>query len=131
MRSFISTRATVTSRSSPSGGCLHILVNKATGWVADSFAAADADRLGALQPVSAATWQQQFTVDAVAAALLIAELAGRHIARGANWGRIIGLTSGGEIGFPEEVSYGAAKAAQVTTPCPPPWSWHRTGSPST
>jgi NAD(P)-dependent dehydrogenase (short-subunit alcohol dehydrogenase family) len=62
---------------------------------------------------SAATWQQQFTVDAVAAALLIAELAGRHIARGADWGRIIGLTSGGEIGFPEEVSYGAAKAAQV------------------
>jgi 3-oxoacyl-[acyl-carrier protein] reductase len=26
--------------------------------------------------------------------------------------RIIGLTSGGDIGFPEEVSYGAAKAAQ-------------------
>ena len=28
-------------------------------------------------------------------------------------GRIIGLTSGGGLGFPEEVSYGAAKAAQV------------------
>src|SRR6204780_5328940 len=28
------------------------------------------------------------------------------------WGRIIGLTSGGGLGFPEEVSYGAAKAAQ-------------------
>jgi 3-oxoacyl-[acyl-carrier protein] reductase len=27
-------------------------------------------------------------------------------------GRIIGLTSGGDLGFPEEVSYGAAKAAQ-------------------
>ena len=37
----------------------------------------------------------------------------RHVARGADWGRIIGLTSGGEMGFPEEVSYGAAKAAQV------------------
>ena len=34
-------------------------------------------------------------------------------ARGAGWGRIIGLTSGAEIGFPEEVSYGAAKAAQT------------------
>src|SRR5207248_318949 len=29
------------------------------------------------------------------------------------WGRIVGLTSGGPLGFPEEVSYGAAKAALV------------------
>lgn len=28
--------------------------------------------------------------------------------------RFIGLTSGGNLGFPEEVSYGAAKAAQVS-----------------
>ena len=95
-------------------GPVDILVNNATGWIADTFAPADSDRLGrALQPVSAATWQQQFTVDAMGAALLIAEFARRHIARGADWGRIIGLTSGGEMGFPEEVSYGAAKAAQV------------------
>jgi 3-oxoacyl-[acyl-carrier protein] reductase len=59
------------------------------------------------------TWRQQFSVDALAAALLIAEFARRHVARGASWGRIIGLTSGGELGFPEEVSYGAAKAAQT------------------
>jgi 3-oxoacyl-[acyl-carrier protein] reductase len=45
--------------------------------------------------------------------LLIAEFARRHIQRGAQWGHIIGLTSGGELGFPEEVSYGAAKAAQT------------------
>jgi 3-oxoacyl-[acyl-carrier protein] reductase len=51
-------------------------------------------------------------VDARAPALLIAEFARRHIRRGASWGRIIGLTSGGQGGFPEEVSYGAAKAAQ-------------------
>jgi len=81
--------------------------------VADTFAAAGSDRLGrSLRPVSAATWQQQFTVDAMAPALLIQEFARRHIARGAEWGRIIGLTSGGGLGFPEEVSYGAAKAAQ-------------------
>ena len=42
----------------------------------------------------------------------ISEFARRHIARQATWGRIIGLTSGGDLGFPEEVSYGAAKAAQ-------------------
>lgn len=95
-------------------GPVDILVNNATGWLADTFAAAPSDRLGrSLQPVTAATWTQQFTVDTMAAALLISEFARRHIARGADWGRIIGLTSGGDLGFPEEVSYGAAKAAQT------------------
>lgn len=94
-------------------GPVDILVNNATGWVADTFAAGTTDRLGrSLRPVTAATWRQQFTVDAMAPALLIAEFARRHIARGARWGRIVGLTSGGDMGFPEEVSYGAAKAAQ-------------------
>src|ERR1022692_2005080 len=37
----------------------------------------------------------------------------RHAARGADWGRIVSLTSGDGKGFPEEVSYGAAKAALV------------------
>ncbi|HEY7323889.1 MAG TPA: SDR family oxidoreductase [Streptosporangiaceae bacterium] len=95
-------------------GPVDILVNNATGWLADTFAPSGEDRIGrTLQPVSAATWRQQFGVDALAAALLIAEFARRHVARGASWGRIIGLTSGGELGFPEEVSYGAAKAAQT------------------
>ncbi|MFI7597529.1 hypothetical protein [Actinoplanes sp. NPDC049681] len=61
----------------------------------------------------AGTWRRQFAVDAMAPALLIAEFARRHAARGATWGRIIGLTSGDELGFPQEVSYGAAKAAQT------------------
>jgi 3-oxoacyl-[acyl-carrier protein] reductase len=95
-------------------GPVDILVNNATGWLADTFAPSGADRLGrSLQPVTAATWKRQFAVDAMGAALMIAEFARRHIARGADWGRIIGLTSGGELGFPEEVSYGAAKAAQA------------------
>ena len=95
-------------------GPVDILVNNATGWLADSFAAAGTDRLGrSLQPVTQATWARQFAVDAMGAALMISEFARRHIGRGADWGRIIGLTSGGELGFPEEVSYGAAKAAQV------------------
>jgi 3-oxoacyl-[acyl-carrier protein] reductase len=96
-------------------GPVDILVNNATGGsVPDTFAAASADRLGrSLRPVTAATWERQFTVDARAAALLISEFARRHIARDATWGRIIGLTSGGDLGFPEEVTYGAAKAAQT------------------
>jgi 3-oxoacyl-[acyl-carrier protein] reductase len=96
-------------------GPVDILVNNATGWLTDTFAAAGTDRLGrSLQPVTAATWGQQFRVDSMGAALMIGEFARRHIARGATWGRIIGLTSGGDIGFPEEVSYGAAKAAQTS-----------------
>ena len=94
-------------------GPVDILVNNATGWLADTFGPGCANRYGrSLQPVSAATWRQQFTVDAMAPALLIEEFARRHLARGARWGRIVGLTSGAELGFPEEVSYGAAKAAQ-------------------
>jgi 3-oxoacyl-[acyl-carrier protein] reductase len=94
-------------------GPVDILVNNATGWLADTFAPAGTDRLGrSLQPVTAESWTQQFSVDAMGAALLISEFAQRHLAREATWGRIIGLTSGGDLGFPEEVSYGAAKAAQ-------------------
>jgi 3-oxoacyl-[acyl-carrier protein] reductase len=96
-------------------GPVDIVVNNATGWIQDTFAPQAADSLGrTLRPVTAGTWQQQFTVDAMAPALLIGEFARRHIARGATWGRIIGLTSGGDLGFPQEVSYGAAKAAQVS-----------------
>jgi 3-oxoacyl-[acyl-carrier protein] reductase len=95
-------------------GPVDILVNNATGWLADTFASSATDRLGrSLRPVTATTWRQQFKVDAMGAALMIGEFARRHIARGADWGRIIGLTSGGDLGFPEEVSYGAAKAAQA------------------
>jgi 3-oxoacyl-[acyl-carrier protein] reductase len=61
--------------------------------------------------VTAASFDAQFAVDARAGALLIAEFARRHVERGARWGRIVTLTSGGPLGFPEEVSYGAAKAA--------------------
>ena len=94
-------------------GPVDILINNASGWVQDTFGPGATDQHGrAMQPVTAATWRRQFAVDAMAPALLIAELARRHAARGAGWGRIVGLTSGADLGFPEEVSYGAAKAAQ-------------------
>jgi len=95
-------------------GPVDILVNNASGWLADTFTPVSTDRHGrGLRPVTAAGWEQQFRVDAMAPALLISEFAGRHIARGAGWGRIIGLHSAGDFGFPQEVSYGAAKAAQA------------------
>jgi 3-oxoacyl-[acyl-carrier protein] reductase len=95
-------------------GPVQVLVNNASGWLADTFVARPLDRMGrSLQPVTAHTVDQVFAVDARAPALLIAEFARRHIARQAQWGRIVGLTSGEGNGFPEEVSYGAAKAAQI------------------
>ena len=94
-------------------GPVDILVNNASGWVADTFVPVPQDRHGrSLRPVTADSWSAQFAVDAMAPALLIAEFARRHAARGATWGRVVGLTSGGPDGFPQEVSYGAAKAAQ-------------------
>lgn len=93
-------------------GPVDILINNATGWVADTFSPTPSGRFGHRQVrVSAETIDRQFAVDARASALLVAEFAQRHAARGATWGRLIALTSGGPTGFPNEVSYGAAKAA--------------------
>lgn len=93
-------------------GPVDILVNNATGWLADTFTPDGRHVTGSGSTfLSAASHDQVFSVDARAGALLIAEFARRHIDRQATWGRIIGLTSGGPLGFPTEVSYGAAKAA--------------------
>ena len=93
-------------------GPVDILINNATGWVADTFCL-DGEHITGLKSadLSALTHDQVFSVDARGGALMIAEFARRHITRKAKWGRIIGLTSGGQLGFPTEVSYGAAKAA--------------------
>lgn len=93
-------------------GSVDIVVNNASGWLADTFTPSTTDRIGRrLEPVSPATIDRNLGVDARGGALMIAELARRHVARDASWGRIVGLTSGGPAGFAEEVSYGAAKAA--------------------
>jgi 3-oxoacyl-[acyl-carrier protein] reductase len=109
--------ATVTAlfdRAEAELGPVDVLVNNASGWQADTFAdtrAADGiDRPGGW--LTAASIDRNFAVDARAAAVLVAEFARRLARRGGTWGRIVGLTSGGPSGFPGEVSYGAAKAAQ-------------------
>jgi 3-oxoacyl-[acyl-carrier protein] reductase len=104
--------ALVFDRAEAALGPVEILVNNASSWLASTFLPVTQDRFGrGLRPVDAASHDRQFAVDARASALLIAEFARRHVQRGARWGRIIGLTSGGPGGFAEEVSYGAAKAA--------------------
>lgn len=93
-------------------GPVDILINNASGWVPDTFLPTSADRLGrTTHHLAPGTFDTVTAVDARASALLIATFAERHVARGGTWGRIVGLTSGGPLGFPEEVSYGAAKAA--------------------
>jgi 3-oxoacyl-[acyl-carrier protein] reductase len=95
-------------------GPVDVLVNNATGWAAgDSFTAGVADVAGRTTvPVTPQLFDRTFGVDARAAAMLIAEFARRMLERGGDWGRIVGLTSGGPNGFPGEVTYGAAKYAQ-------------------
>lgn len=93
-------------------GPVEILVNNAAFWQGDTFLPDRAERFGwRLQPVSPDTCGRHFAVNSQAPALLIAEFARRHAARGASWGRIVSLTTGGAPGFPEKVSYGAGKNA--------------------
>ena len=94
-------------------GPVDILINNATGWASgDSFTAGITDPVGRSTPgVTGALFDRTFGVDARAGALMIAEFSSRLIDRDGNWGRIVGLTSGGAMGFPSEVTYGAAKAA--------------------
>lgn len=82
-------------------GPVSVLVNNASGWARDSFVEAD-------QPLTAESAEMQLLVDARGGALMIAEYARRFAG---DWGRVISLTSGGPMGFPGQVSYGAAKAA--------------------
>ena len=93
-------------------GPVDILVNNASGWLADTFTTTTRDKFGRLLlQVSAETFERQFSVDARGGAAMIAEFARRHAERDATWGRVLSLSSGGPDGFPGEVSYGAAKAA--------------------
>jgi 3-oxoacyl-[acyl-carrier protein] reductase len=92
-------------------GPVSILVNNASAWQQDTFTPGRVDRFGRTMSAVTAETFAQLHVDARGGALMIAEFARRHIARGADWGRIVALTSGSSDGFPDEVSYGASKAA--------------------
>lgn len=93
-------------------GPVEILVNNADVSSMDTFSGRAVDRIGrTLDPLTAETHERHFAVNARAVALGIAEFARRCRERGGRWGRIVTLTSGGRDGFPEEISYGASKAA--------------------
>jgi 3-oxoacyl-[acyl-carrier protein] reductase len=94
-------------------GPVDILIHNASGWLrGDSFVPDRVDEAGRTSTeVDGELIDLTFGVDAKAGALVLAQFARRYLERGATWGRIVTLTSGGTGGFPGEVTYGAAKAA--------------------
>ncbi|HYO89832.1 MAG TPA: SDR family oxidoreductase [Candidatus Limnocylindrales bacterium] len=98
-------------------GPVEILVHNASAWQADTFAPPALRDAQTWPPpdlmhlINAESIDLHYAVNTRATALLIGEFARRHTMRGADWGRIVTLTTGGADGFPGEVSYGASKAA--------------------
>lgn len=100
-------------------GPVEVLVNNAAHWEADTFIPSDntlQNRLVELwtnrpESITPGSFDRLFAVNTRAVALLMAEFARRHIARGADWGRIINVSTAGADRFPSEVSYGASKFA--------------------
>jgi 3-oxoacyl-[acyl-carrier protein] reductase len=98
-------------------GPVDILVNNAACDEPDTFVPQGINQSSKTvwdYPVSAITAEshdKHFAVNSRAVALMIAEYARRFVARGANWGRIINVSTDGASGFNTEVSYGASKHA--------------------
>lgn len=99
-------------------GPVEVLVNNAAHCRRDTFAPTDEGGPGQhpasdlpTERVSFETHDQHFAVNSRAVALMIAEFARRHVARGAQWGRIINVSTDGASGFAGAVSYGASKHA--------------------
>lgn len=100
-------------------GPVQIVVNNAAYWEADSFVPGEEEMVNKAvelwterpQSFEAGTFDRIFAVNVRAAGLMMAEFARRHVARGADWGRIINISTAGSYSFPSEVSYGASKLA--------------------
>ena len=103
-------------------GPVEVLVNNAAHWEADTFLPPDEDEEQShklpplwtnrsISTITAGSHDRHFAVNSRAVALMMAEFARRHIARGARWGRIVNVSTDGASCFPGEVSYGASKHA--------------------
>jgi 3-oxoacyl-[acyl-carrier protein] reductase len=110
-------------------GPVEIVVNNAAHWEGDSFLGVGRgeDTGLARQPMTAERHDAHFAVNSRAVALIIAEFARRHMRRGADWGRIVSITSAGRDGFPHEASYGASKAALESYTFTAAWELGRFG----
>ena len=99
-------------------GTVDIVVNNAAFDTPDTFLpqpVLDNDPVFAeeyyLKPLTAHTHDEHFQVNCRAVALMMAEFAKRCIARKAQWGRIINITTDGAWCHASNVSYGASKLA--------------------
>jgi 3-oxoacyl-[acyl-carrier protein] reductase len=96
-------------------GSVDILINNAAHSAPDSFSPlvlSEEDWAGRTRAmVDAKSHDRHFAVNSRAVALLMAEYARRHVHRGADWGRIVNISTDAANCFPGEVSYGASKAA--------------------
>ncbi len=98
-------------------GPVQVLVNNAAHCDPDTFIPSKSGQrsiggLGStMRTITAESHDKHFSVNSRAVALMMAEFARRHIARGAKWGRIINVSTDGAAGFPDEVSYWASKHA--------------------
>jgi 3-oxoacyl-[acyl-carrier protein] reductase len=107
---------TVFDRAEATFGRVEVLVNNAAVSDPDTFVPGVGGLHRAvdgfpMQTITAATHDRIFAVNARATALLMAEFARRHVARGATWGRIISISTDGASAFPTQISYGASKHA--------------------
>jgi 3-oxoacyl-[acyl-carrier protein] reductase len=98
-------------------GQVDILVNNAAHWQADSLTPGGSGGHGAnawpprSPELVPASLDAHLAVNARAIALAMVEFARRLRARGGNWGRVVNVSTDASACFPEEVSYGASKAA--------------------
>lgn len=100
-------------------GPVEVVVNNAAYWEADTFIPPNSELSNKLvelwtdrpDAITAGSFDRMFAVNARAVALIMAEFAQRHIKRGADWGRIINVSTAGAYVFPSEISYGASKLA--------------------
>jgi 3-oxoacyl-[acyl-carrier protein] reductase len=99
-------------------GQVDILVNNAAYGKCDTFippAELDEDEpfVGEfpIATISADSHDEHFAVNSRAVALMMKEYAERYIARKADWGRIINISSDGAFAHPAAISYGASKYA--------------------
>ena len=111
-------------------GPVEIVVNNAAVSHRDTFdPRTDARDWGGRETISltADSYARNFDVNARAVALVMAEHARRHFARGAAWGRIVNVSTDGSASFPGEASYGASKYAMESYSRAAAWELGRFG----